>query len=160
MLLFVKNLLFTILVPGTVAVLVPIYVFSHSPPDVSAVSVVAGLLLLMGAAIYTWCLWDFAIAGRGTPAPIDPPKELVVRGLYKYTRNPMYGGVLFVIGGWALLFQSVSLAIYGVCVAATFHLFVLLYEEPHLRQVFGASYEHYCTNVNRWLPFPKRRPAA
>jgi protein-S-isoprenylcysteine O-methyltransferase Ste14 len=159
-LLFVKNLLFTILVPGTVAIFVPLYVFSHSNPDVSVRSVVAGLLLLLGAAIYAWCLWDFALTGRGTPAPIDPPKTLVVRGLYQYTRNPMYVGVLSVIGGWALLFRSESLAVYGVCVAVSFHLFVLLYEEPHLRKVFGASYEHYCLEVRRWLPLGKRRPAA
>jgi len=159
-LLFLKNLLFTILVPGTVAVFVPLYLFSHAVPDVSARSVVAGLLLLLGASIYAWCLWDFAVTGRGTPAPIDPPKTLVVRGLYRYTRNPMYVGVLSVIGGWALFFGSSSLAIYGVCVAASFHLFVLLYEEPHLRRVFGASYEHYCVEVSRWLPLGKRRPAA
>jgi protein-S-isoprenylcysteine O-methyltransferase Ste14 len=159
-LLFVKNLLFTILVPGTVAVFVPVFVFSHSSPEMSAISFVATLLLLMGGLIYAWCLWDFATVGRGTPTPIDPPKSLVVRGLYKYTRNPMYVGVLCVIGGWALLFRSVNLAIYGVCVAGLLHLFVLLYEEPHLRKVFGSSYEHYCSQVRRWLPIPKKRLAA
>lgn len=160
MLLFVKNLLFTVLVPGTVAVFIPLYVYSHTDPDLSVRSVVAGLLLLLGASIYAWCLWDFAVTGRGTPAPIDPPKVLVVRGLYRYTRNPMYVGVLSVIGGWALFFGSLSLAIYVVCIAAAFHLFVLLYEEPHLRKVFGASYEGYCSEVSRWLPLSKRRPTA
>jgi protein-S-isoprenylcysteine O-methyltransferase Ste14 len=159
-LLFVKNLLFTVIVPGTAAVFVPLYVFSHPNPDVSVRSAVAGLLLLLGASIYAWCLWDFAVTGRGTPAPIDPPKVVVVRGLYQYTRNPMYVGVLSVIAGWTLLFGALNLAIYGVCVAASFHLFVLLYEEPHLRRVFGASYERYCSEVYRWLPHRKRRPAA
>lgn len=159
-LLFVKNLLFTILVPGTVAVFVPLYVFPHARPDASVRAVVAGLLLLVGGAIYAWCLWDFAATGRGTPAPVDPPKTLVVRGLYRYTRNPIYIGVLTVISGWALLFDSPSLAIYGICVAACFHLFVLFYEERHLRRVFGADYERYCSEVNRWLPLRKRRPAA
>ncbi len=160
MLLLLKNLLFTILVPGTVAVLVPLYFFSHADFEVSLRSLLAGMLLLLGASIYAWCLWDFAITGRGTPAPLDPPKALLVRGLYRYTRNPMYVGVLTVIGGWALLFGSTSLAIYGFCVATIFHLFVLLYEEPHLRDVFGASYEQYCAQVNRWLPLGRRRPAA
>ena len=113
-LLLLKNLLFTILVPGTVAVFVPLYFFSHADFQVSALSVIAGILLLLGASIYAWCLWDFAITGRGTPAPIDPPKTLVARGLYRYTRNPMYVGVLTVIGGWALLFGSTKLAIYGL----------------------------------------------
>jgi protein-S-isoprenylcysteine O-methyltransferase Ste14 len=157
--LFVKNLLFTILVPGTVAVFVPLFFFSHSTLEASAVSVGAGLLLLIGASVYTWCLWEFATVGRGTPAPIDPPKNLVVRGLYEYTRNPMYVGVLCVIGGWALLFRSVGLVIYGICLAIGFHLFVRLYEEPHLRRVFGPSYERYCSRVRRWLPLPKQRPA-
>ena len=83
-----------------------------------------------------------------------------MRGLYQYTRNPMYVGVLSVISGWALLFQSSTLAVYAMCIAASFHLFVLLYEEPHLRKVFGPSYEHYCSQVDRWLPLGKRRPAA
>jgi protein-S-isoprenylcysteine O-methyltransferase Ste14 len=160
MLLFAKNVLFTILVPGTVAIFVPLRVLAHPPAKASALSFAAGLLLLAGGAIYAWCLWDFATAGRGTPAPIDPPKELVVRGLYQYTRNPMYVGVLSVISGWALLFQSSTLAVYAMCIAASFHLFVLLYEEPHLKRVFGASYEHYCSQVNRWVPLGKRRSAA
>src|SRR5882757_4523397 len=111
MLLLVKNVLFTILVPGTVAIFIPVRVFTHEPANASALSVVAGLLLFTGCSIYSWCIWDFATAGRGTPAPIDPPKALVVRGLYQYVRNPMYFGVLFVIGGWALLFQSSTLAV-------------------------------------------------
>jgi len=160
MLLLLKNLLFTVLVPGTVAVFVPLYYFSHADFGTPARSVSAGMLLFLGAAIYAWCLWDFAITGRGTPAPIDPPKTLVVRGLYRYTRNPMYVGVLTVIGGWALLFGSTDLAIYGLGVATVFHLFVVLHEEPHLRAVFGASYEQYCSEVGRWLPLGRRRPAA
>ncbi|MDP3936780.1 MAG: isoprenylcysteine carboxylmethyltransferase family protein [Deltaproteobacteria bacterium] len=153
MALFMKNLLFTLLVPGTVAVLVPLRAFTHSAPTFSLQSVGAGALLLVGGSIYAWCLWDFAVTGRGTPAPIDPPKTLVVRGLYKYTRNPMYVGVLSVIGGWALLFRSFNIFIYGICVAATFNLFVRLYEEPHLKRTFGAAYENYCARVHRWLPF-------
>lgn len=156
MLLFVKNLLFTVLVPGTVAVYVPVYIFDHPPPDFSASALLAGVALITGVLIYAWCLWDFATFGGGTPAPIDPPKSLVIRGLYKYTRNPMYVGIICVIGGWALLFRSTTLMIYGGCMAICFHLFVRVYEEPHLRKLFGPSYERYCSRVRRWLPIPKQ----
>lgn len=158
--LFVKNLIFTIIVPGTVAVYVPVFVFSHADAKVSVGAVAGAILLLSGGAIYLWCLWDFASFGRGTPAPIDPPKHLVVRGLYRYTRNPMYVGVLSVIFGWAVLFHSLPLAGYGLCVAACFHLFVVLYEEPQLTRVFGPSYLQYCSRVSRWLPLRKHHEGA
>lgn len=148
--LLIKNLLFTVLVPGTVAVFVPLIVLKH-PAEQPLTAPLALLLLCVGTAIYTWCLWDFAIAGKGTPAPIDPPKTLVVRGLYRYTRNPMYVGVLCVIFGWAALFHSLSITVYGICVWIAFHLFVLLYEEPHLSEVFGDAYARYCSEVGRWL---------
>ena len=149
MLLLIKNVVFTILIPGTVAVFVPVVVIAHAPAQAS---IAAAALLLTGGSIYAWCVWDFAVAGRGTPAPFDPPIELVVRGLYRYTRNPMYVGVLCVIAGWAVLFRAWPVLGYGACVAAAFHLFVVLYEEPHLRSVFGGAYQRYCESVGRWLP--------
>ena len=158
--LFLKNLVFTVLVPGVVAVYVPVYVFTHAPTTTSPTVMLGGLALLIGALIYIWCVWDFATVGRGTPFPVDPPKTLVVRGLYKYTRNPMYVGVLCVISGWVLLFRSQNLAIYAACVATCFHLVVILYEEPHLRRVFGPSYEQYCSQVRRWVPIPRSWSAA
>ncbi|MGH8194274.1 MAG: methyltransferase family protein [Woeseiaceae bacterium] len=158
MLLLAKNLLFTIVVPGTVAVYVPVFSFSHGPVVMSASSAAAACVLLIGALIYAWCLWDFASFGRGTPAPIDAPRRLVVRGLYRYSRNPMYVGVLTVICGWALLFQSLSPIIYAFVVAACFHVFVVFYEEPHLKSVFGPSYEQYSSRVGRWLSFRKPAP--
>ena len=160
MLLFVKNLLFTVLVPGTVAVFVPLFVLDHAAAEISVGALAGGLLVLIGATIYFWCLWDFATVGRGTPAPIDPPKHLVIRGLYRHTRNPMYVGVLCVIAGWALFFQAQPFAIYWLCTATFFHLFVVLYEEPHLKLIFGPTYEEYCAQVGRWLPFRKQRAAA
>ncbi|MGH9932165.1 MAG: methyltransferase family protein [Pyrinomonadaceae bacterium] len=96
--------------------------------------------------------WDFARFGRGTPAPIDAPKRLIVRGLYRYTRNPMYVGVLTVIVAWALSFRMAALLVYGLAVAACFHLFIILYEERRLRRDFGIEYEEYCARVRRWLP--------
>jgi protein-S-isoprenylcysteine O-methyltransferase Ste14 len=154
--LLIKNIAFTVLVPGTVAVVVPVVVIRHGAAQPSLASVPAFVMLVIGGAVYAWCVWDFAVAGRGTPAPIDPPSTLVVRGLYRYSRNPMYVGVLSVIAGWATLFQSTSIAIYGACVAAAFHLFVLAYEEPHLRRVFGAAYVQYCSQVSRWVWLPRK----
>ncbi len=109
MLLLLKNLLFTVFVQGTVAVLIPYRIVSRAGPGVvvePARLLLAAPLFVVGAAIYRWCLWDFAVTGRGTPALIDPPKQLVVRGLYRYVRNPMYLGVLLVVAGWAVLSRS------------------------------------------------------
>lgn len=110
------------------------------------------LLVLLGGTLYFWCLWGFAVLGRGTPAPIDPPKRLVVRGPYRHVRNPMYLCLLAVILGWSVLFKSLPLLLYALAVGAAFHLFTVLYEEPHLRKVFGAEYEDYLARVPRWLP--------
>jgi len=99
-----------------------------------------------------WCAWDFAETGLGTPAPIDEPHVLIVKGLYRYVRNPMYVGVGCLIASRALFWQSFPVLIYLIFVATCFHLFVIAYEEPHLKRVFGAEYEEYCRRVHRWLP--------
>jgi len=150
--LLLKNLLFTAVVPGTVAIYVPLLIVRDRLAS-SGVSLVVSIgLLLLGAAMYFWCVWDFAAFGRGTPAPIDAPKKLVVRGLYHYTRNPMYVGVLAILLGWMVLFKAPGLLIYTLCVGLGFHLFVVFYEEPHLQKLFGSSYEEYRARVGRWLP--------
>jgi protein-S-isoprenylcysteine O-methyltransferase Ste14 len=150
--LFLKNVLFTLFVPGTVAVYIPYRITEQRVFASGPMLLVAVALFAVGAAIYLWCVWDFAAFGRGTPAPIDAPIRLVVRGLYRYTRNPMYVGVLAVIVGWAALFQAASVLVYAIGVAACFHLFVVLYEERRLAQLFGAEYAEYRVRVNRWLP--------
>ena len=159
--LFVKNLLFTLLIPGTVGVYLPLRLaqWRGRSPTGGWLAVVGGAAFCIGGAIYAWCLWDFARFGRGTPAPIDAPKRLVARGLYRYTRNPMYIAVLSGIGGWAALFHEPFLLLYGLLVGLLFHLFVVAYEEPHLRARFGAEYEAFCARVPRWLPRPKRNGA-
>jgi protein-S-isoprenylcysteine O-methyltransferase Ste14 len=155
--LLLKNVLFTAVVPGTVAVYVPL-LLSHDRTPATGLALVAALVVLaLGAAVYFWCLWDFAVTGLGTPAPIDAPKKLVVRGLYRFTRNPMYVGVLTVIAGWALFFQAASLAIYALAVGICFHTFIVIYEEPHLAREFGAQYDEYRSRVARWLPHGRRR---
>ena len=155
--LALKNLIFTLVMPGSVAVWIPLWIMSgdRARSGATAVSVARGALawipFAIGAAIYLWCLWDFATFGRGTPAPIDAPKRLVVRGLYRYVRNPMYLGVLTVIVGWCVR-SGWWLWSYLATVAVGFNVFVLLYEEPTLRRLFGAEYERYCAAVGRWIP--------
>ena len=156
MALLLKNILFTVLAPGTVAGLVPFLLTRNQSFQWGAGAALALLLYAAGGAIYFWCLWDFASFGRGTPAPIDAPKSLVVRGLYRYTRNPMYVGVLTVIIGWVVLFEAFRLLVYAACVGTCFQLFVVFYEEPHLKRAFGKPYEEYMTQVGRWLPMMRR----
>ena len=102
--------------------------------------------------MYLWCALDFTFTGKGTPAPVDPPKELVRRGLYRYVRNPMYLGITILLFGEALLWESSVLFTYTAVVFLSFYLFVILYEEPLLRRKFGESYQRYCELVPRWLP--------
>ncbi len=153
MVLLLKNLLFTFLLPGTVAVYLPLSIASAEPTASAPRLALSGAMFLVGLALYAWCVWDFARFGRGTPAPIDAPRRLVVRGLYRHTRNPMYVGVLTVVLAWAVYYGDVTLALYAAMVATCFHLFVVYYEEPHLAGEFGAQYERYCSRVPRWLPW-------
>src|SRR5262249_14965371 len=108
--------------------------------------------ILVGGLTLLWAMWDITSAGRGTPAPFDPPTELVVRGPYRFVRNPMYLGDLLVLSGESLLFGSVLLLLYALVMLGVFHLFVVLYEEPTLRRLFGSSYERYHQTVSRWMP--------
>ena len=95
---------------------------------------------------------DFFVKGKGTPATIDPPKKLVVTGLYLHTRNPMYIGVLLILLGYSIWCLSLSLLLYTGAVFFVGHLFVILYEEPTLKQKFGNNYITYCQQVPRWIP--------
>jgi len=151
-----KTLLFTVLVPATVTIYVPRRILlSRSQEDalpIGPLRYVGAALLAAGAAVYLWCAWDFATAGRGTPAPIDPPRRLVVRGLYRHVRNPMYIGILLLLAGEAMLFQSRALLEYAGLVFLFFFLVVLAYEEPALARKFGRDYERYCDRVPRWIP--------
>ena len=109
---------------------------------------------VLGFAAALHCVWDFGWTGRGTPAPVAPPKRLVVVGFYRYVRNPMYLGLAV---GWVGLWvvfghpNPVAIAV-AAAVAVGVHLFVILYEEPTLRKKFGADYEEYCRNIPRWWP--------
>ena len=114
-------------------------------------------VLIVGVAGLLWCIWDFGRRGKGTLAPIDPPRFVVRTGPYRVVRNPMYLSVLTALGGEALLFSSSWLIVWAVVVATAFHVFVIAYEEPALRRQFGPPYEGYCRAVSRWLP---RRPSS
>ncbi len=103
--------------------------------------------------MYLWCAWDFAAKGLGTPAPIDAPRVLVGKGLYRFTRNPMYVGVSSMIAGQAVYYGSSSILVHLLAVALAFHAFVRCYEEPTLRRLFGEPYDDYCRRMPRWL-FP------
>jgi protein-S-isoprenylcysteine O-methyltransferase Ste14 len=109
-------------------------------------------LIVLGTCALLESFVRFALQGRGTPAPILPTEHLVVTGLYRYVRNPMYVGVISVITGQGLLFGNASLLGYGAAVWLGFFLFVMAYEEPTLRRTFGTEYENFCAQVPRWVP--------
>jgi protein-S-isoprenylcysteine O-methyltransferase Ste14 len=155
MVLLLKIVVFTLVAPGTVTVLVPALVLQGGldPTAVRGFRGAAGVVLMLGGALlYGWCAWAFARVGRGTPAPVDPPRVLVTGGLYAWTRNPMYLGVLSVLLGEAVAFGSSRLLAYAAVVFLAFHLFTVLYEEPAHRRRFGPAFEEYCRRVPRWLP--------
>ena len=148
-----RSLIFFILAPGMVAGVIPLTLMrTGSQIQTGFFSYFAFPLWLVGVATLLWCFWDFLVKGRGTPAPIDPPKELVVSGLYNYVRNPMYVGVFLVIIGHFLWFWFWNLLIYAAVVSFAFHTFVTLYEEPNLKKRFGTTYEEYLRKVPRWIP--------
>jgi protein-S-isoprenylcysteine O-methyltransferase Ste14 len=147
----VKTLVFTIVVPGTVGVYVPQTLKGHLGRLPVPFVWIGISLIWCGAVNYLWCAWDFAVKGLGTPAPIDAPRVLVVNGLYRFTRNPMYLGVFSAIEGQALYYRATQIAVYGCLMLTIAYVFVVLYEEPHLRRRFGAQYEGYCRRVPRWL---------
>jgi protein-S-isoprenylcysteine O-methyltransferase Ste14 len=153
-LLALRAIFFVLLLPGTVAGYIPFGILESEHrlrvPEPSLSSVGAGILAIAGALVLLRCVWDFFARGKGTLAPIDPPRVLVVSGLYRFTRNPMYNGVLALVLGEAWLFGSVSLLEYALVVIVLFHLFVVFYEEPALTSQFGESYQAYRRAVPRW----------
>jgi protein-S-isoprenylcysteine O-methyltransferase Ste14 len=106
----------------------------------------------IGALVALSCIFTFAWLGSGTPAPFDPPRRLVIRGPYRFVRNPMYIGAGLALAGAALFFKSMPLLAYGGLFLLVTHLFVVYYEEPALRRTFGQEYQAYCRRVRRWLP--------
>lgn len=148
-----KSLLFLIVAPGMVAGYIPLGLLRWgSNMETGIFSYLALPLWLIGATILLWSFWNFLREGRGTPAPIDPPKDLVAVGFYRYVRNPMYVGIMAMNIGHFLWFGYWNLLVYAVLVFLAFHTFVTLYEEPTLKHMFGGAYEDYCKQVPRWIP--------
>ena len=149
---------FFALAPGFVAGVVPGLltgweVGERLPAPLRAFGAVLGLL---GIAFLLHAFARFALEGLGTPAPVAPTERLVVGGVYRFVRNPMYLAVLAVIAGQALFFGSAAAAGYAALVGLAFVAFVRIYEEPTLRTTYGAEYEAYCAEVPRWLPRLRR----
>jgi protein-S-isoprenylcysteine O-methyltransferase Ste14 len=152
--LWLRSAFFALVLPGTVLIWVPLWLstFTGGTLEIGALQWVGVPLLIVGAAGLLWCIWDFARAGKGTLAPVDPPKFVVHSGLYRVVRNPMYVSVLTALVGEVFVFRSLRLAAWAAVFAITVHLFVVAYEEPTLRRQFGTGYETYCRDVPRWKP--------
>jgi protein-S-isoprenylcysteine O-methyltransferase Ste14 len=148
-----KSLLFLILAPGMVAGYIPLALLRRGQQiETGVFAYLAFPLWAIGGVILLWSFWNFLNEGHGTPAPIEPPKELVVAGFYRYVRNPMYVGILAIIIGHFLWFGFWNLFIYAVVVTIAFNSFVAYYEEPTLKRKFGVAYEDYLKKVPRWIP--------
>ena len=155
--LLLRSLFWTVLLPGMIAGYIPWRWFGLAHTRVSLTNplhLVGLALIVAGAVLLGTCIWEFARRGRGTLAPVDPPTTLVVQGLYRYVRNPMYLSVSLILLGEALLARSRALFVYWVVCFVVANLFVMLYEEPALQRRFGESYLRYRQQVGRWLPRP------
>jgi protein-S-isoprenylcysteine O-methyltransferase Ste14 len=156
MFILVRAVTYAALFIGFVLVYLPARFFSWSgivePATTGASQIVGMMMVTIGTAIAFWCVFTFVFIGKGTPAPFDPPRKLVIRGPYRFVRNPMYIGAEMTLAGAALFYESASLLIYAATFFAVAHLLVVAYEERVLRRSFGSAYEAYCRHVRRWLP--------
>jgi len=154
--LVVRNVVFTVVVPGLGGVWLPWRLLTRDGSTPTPATWAAVPVIAAGAALYAWCVWNFAAVGGGTPGPWDAPRRVVARGPYRWVRNPIYLAALLVVLGEAWLFASPRLLAYAAAMAFCFHLFVVGYEERTLTRRFGRAYLEYRRAVPRWIP---RRPA-
>jgi len=156
MFVLVRAVTYAALFIGFVLVFLPARVLEGSgvtrPDAIGAAQVGGTLLVVVGLAVAFWCVATFALLGRGTPAPFDPPRRLVVRGPYRFLRNPMYVGAGCALAGAAWFYGSLPLLGYAALFLLATHAFVVWYEEPTLRRTFGSDYDDYCRRVGRWWP--------
>lgn len=155
--LLIRAFLAFLALPGVVAFAVPLLLVWGTNHQLRF-GIFGLTTMLPGCAGLVWCTWAFYVSGKGTLAPWSPPRSLVTRGLYQYSRNPMYCSVLLILAGWAILFQSMLLAGYGVAVAIAFHLRVVFGEEAWLARTHGEEWSEYKKNVSRWVGKPRHAP--
>jgi protein-S-isoprenylcysteine O-methyltransferase Ste14 len=153
---FVRTLVYASLFAALLLVFLPARLLEWSgvtrPAVLGGAQMVGGLLTLLGGSLALWCVLTFATIGRGTPAPFDPPRRLVVSGPYRRVRNPMYLGAVLALAGAAVFYGSAALFAYAALFLLSAHLFVTRWEEPTLARTFGADYEAYRAGTGRWVP--------
>ncbi|HQQ97951.1 MAG TPA: isoprenylcysteine carboxylmethyltransferase family protein [Cyclobacteriaceae bacterium] len=153
--LFFRNLFFTILQPGMVAGVIPMWLASAElegvHPGLNLPFVFGMLTFLVGLTVMITCIVSFARQGKGTLSPADPTTHLVAKGLYRYSRNPMYVGVMLILIGESIITSSQTLFVYSAFILLLFHMYVIFFEEPRLRKDFGEDYTRYCEEVRRWF---------
>jgi protein-S-isoprenylcysteine O-methyltransferase Ste14 len=149
-----RAVLWSLIAPGAVAVGFPaLLIATKSGPVELGPGRWSGLpLIAMGAPVLAWCIVNFAREGKGTLAPVDPPKFVVRGGPYRFVRSPMYLPILAILASEALLFESWAVAAWAAFMLIAWHLFVVLYEEPTLTRLFGSAYDEYRRFVPRWMP--------
>ena len=156
MFVLARALTYSSLFIGFLLVFLPARILSRAgierPSSFGTVQAIGSVFGITGVFLAIWCILTFVLEGRGTPAPFDPPRQLVANGPYRFVRSPMYLGALFALVGAALYFGSWGLLGYGVVFGVAAQVFVLAYEEPILRRTFGRAYEEYCRSVPRWVP--------
>jgi protein-S-isoprenylcysteine O-methyltransferase Ste14 len=152
----VGSAIFLVIAPGVVAGLIPWLIsgWHEQPPllGVPATRIIGVILVVLGIPVLLDSFARFALDGVGTPVPVFPTRTLVIRGFYRYVRNPMYVAVILIIYVQGLFFGDLRLIVYGLFLWLITHLFVVVYEEPTLRKSFGAEYDRYCASVPRWIP--------
>jgi protein-S-isoprenylcysteine O-methyltransferase Ste14 len=155
--LLIRNVVFTLAVPGLGGVWAPWSIATHGGHASVRLAWEGAPVIAAGAALYFWCVWNFAAVGNGTPGPWDAPRRVVAVGPYRWVRNPIYIGALLVVLGEAWLFTAPRLLIYAAAMAVCVHLFVIGYEERTLARRFDGAYLEYRAAVPRWIPRPPRR---
>ena len=155
--LVVRNLLFTVVVPGLGGAWVPWWILTRHGGTATPAAWEAVPVIAAGTALYVWCVWNFAAVGGGTPGLWDAPRRFVATGPYRWVRNPIYVAALLIVLGEAWLFMSFWLLAYAGAMAVFVHLFVTGYEERTLRRRFGGTYLEYRRTVWRWIPRPPHR---
>ena len=152
-LIFFRALLWTVLFPGVVAGFIPWRFFGLREARIAGLADVAGLVLIgIGLVILLSSIVEFARRGKGTLSPVDPPKHLVVAGPYRWVRNPMYAGVLFILAGESSIVAQPGLVLYATAFVIITNVFIARFEEPYLERQFGARYVEYKASVRRWIP--------